>query len=572
MSASVAARGWARERGASVATRFPWLIDGYRAVRRPHWALMERRDLAQTRRETAWVRRLPAPARDAPVALVALYRDDVFDAKIGLVLATALRMHGMRPVLTVPSARTRRAIHYGRAFGVGDCILQEDVALDPADERGRDRAADDLLAGPLDFDSITEWDFRGWNVGRHVLSTLIRLTFDGAPDLSVDSHRVLLGDVTREVLTNLLRAERVFDDLRPTVVVLEEANYSVNGPLADVATARGADVVQTIQTWRDDALMSKRLTAANRREDPKSVAPETFARLASTPWTSALDDELDHDFAQRYGGSWQLSRQFQPDTEARSRDEVLDELDLDPSKKTAVVFAHVLWDATLFFGVDLFANYSDWLVQTVGAAIESPGVNWIVKTHPSNVFRSAHGDVSGEASELVLLEEHFAHLPTHVRILRPETAISSLSLYRMADYGVTVRGTPGLEMASLGRAVFTAGTSAYAGHGFTHDSATRDEYLGRLRTIDEYGPLTDEQTRLARRAAHALFVRRPWAPRSFRLTFDFPERGWNPFDRNVTLLAASADAVHAAGDLDRWAEWVLGSRDADYLDHDLPPA
>ena len=39
------------------------------------------------------------------------------------------------------------------------------------------------------------------------------------------------------------------------------------GPLVDVAVARDIDVVQTITIWRDDALMSKRLTRANRRVD-----------------------------------------------------------------------------------------------------------------------------------------------------------------------------------------------------------------------------------------------------------------------------------------------------------------
>ena len=565
MSASVAGGGWVRSRASALATRVPWLVDCYRAARRPRWAYLERRDLRTTRRSTAWIRHLPEPSPDAPVALVALYRDDVFDTKIGLLLVTSLRVRGLRPVLSVPSSRQRRAVRFAAAFGVRDCILQEELALSPADARARDAAAAELLAGALDFDAITAWKFRGFDAGRHVLSTLIRLTFDGSPDLSIGTHRDLLTTVTHEVLTNYVRAERICEELAPAFVLVEEANYSVNGPLVDVATARGADVIQTISTWRDDSLMSKRITAANRRDDPKSVSLDTFATLSAQPWTPDHDRELDRDFEERYGGNWELSRQFQPGTEARTREAVIEEVGLDPSKRTAVIFAHVLWDATLFFGVDLFANYADWLVQTVGVAIENPSVNWIVKAHPSNVFRSAHGDVSGESSELVLLREHFDVLPDHVRVLRPETTISTISLYRMAEYGVTVRGTPGLEMACFGRAVFTAGTSAYAGLGFTFDSSSREEYLGRLREIERHPSLSDEQVQLARCAAHALFVRRPWAPRSFRLVFDFPERGWNPFDRNVELTVDSEAALHAAGDLDQWADWTLESRAVDHL-------
>jgi len=51
-------------------------------------------------------------------------------------------------------------------------------------------------------------------------------------------------------------------------------------------------------------------------------------------------------------------------------------------------------------------------------------------------------------------------------VLLPDTKISTLSLYRFADDGVTVRGTPGLEIACFGKPAFTAGTGTYAGLGF----------------------------------------------------------------------------------------------------------
>jgi hypothetical protein len=204
----------------------------------------------------------------------------------------------------------------------------------------------------------------------------------------------------------------------------------------------------------------------------------------------------------------------------------------------------------------------------VRAAIANDRVNWIVKAHPSNVFRTAHGDVEGECSEILLVEQHFPELPGHVRLLRPETKISTRSLYEALDYGVTVRGTPGMEMACFAKSVFTAGTGTYAGLGFTHDSSSVEEYLDRLASIDSYGRLSPDETARARRYAHTLFVRRPWVPQSFAMRFDFPEHGWHPLDRNLSWRVGGVEQLHAAGDLDRWADWVLASRDADYLSTD----
>jgi hypothetical protein len=278
-----------------------------------------------------------------------------------------------------------------------------------------------------------------------------------------------------------------------------------------------------------------------------------------------MEDELEDDFARRYGGSWTLASQFQPDTAPHSADEIVKDLSLDPERRTAVVFTHVLWDATLFFGVDLFANYADWLVRTVESAIQNPSINWIVKAHPANVFRGRHGDVSGGSREVSLLQDNFGQLPDHVRLLLPETRISTTSLYEFADYGLTVRGTAGIEMACFGKRVFTAGTGTYDGLGFTTDSSSAGEYLERLASIETYGPPEEEATLLARRYAHALFCLRPWTLQSFVPTFDFPEHGWHPLDRNLELRARSVGDINRYGDLTRWAAWVLDETGPDFF-------
>ncbi len=567
MSASAGRSGNAAKRlVADAAARAPWLVDAYRAARNPRWTYDIARDVSETRRSSKFLDALPATPSDAPVALVALYRDNIFDTKVACVLAVALRLHGLRPVVSIPTNRASRVRRYVDAYRLGEVIAQDQLVVSPAAAAECADAAARLLDGPIDFAGIKDWEFRGQAVGNHVLSTLIRTTFDGSPDLAIGENRTRVAAILDEVLLNTLRAEQVIDGLEPRVLLVEEANYSTNGPMVDVAVDRGVDVIQTINLWRDDALMSKRLTKASRRVDAKSVAPETLERVHREPWTPERDAELDRDFRARYGGKWTLGRQFQPDNEPRTPEQIRSELDLDPDRRTAVIFAHVLWDASLFYGVDLFENYADWLVQTVGAAVGNDHVNWVIKTHPSNVFRVAHGDIEGESSEVTLIRERFPDLPDHVHLLLPDTKISTLSIYEFADYAVTVRGTPGMEFACFGKPAFTAGTGNYAELGFTVDSQSKEEFLDRLQHIHEYGPIPPEMTRRAREYTQTLMVRRPWKTRSFRLEFDFAERGWHPLDRNVVWTVADLDALEAKGDLTSWAAWAADTADPDYLD------
>lgn len=570
MSASATMHRGLRRWAGTVVGRFPGLLDAYRFVRNPAWQRAVAADLRSTRSTSAFARSIPMPGPDAPVALLSLYRDDVFDVKSGMVLLTALRTHGARAVVLTPTSRDRRIRRYAAAYGITDVRSRDDVRLSEAEQERIDRTAARFLAGPTDVASVRGWTDGGFAVGFHILSTLIRRTFDGSPDLQIDATRDLLGSIVREVLTAYAIGTKVLDDLRPRAVLVEEANYAVNGPLVDIAVARGIDVIHTILTWRDDALISKRLSQENRRVDARSVAPQTLARLDETggfPAPTELDAELDADFVRRYDGTWTLGRQNQPrGTRPFTADEITELIGLDPAKPTAVVFAHVLWDASLFYGVDLFDNYADWLRHVVRAAAANPRCNWVIKTHPSNVFRAAHGDVAaGASSEAEIVRAELPELPPHLFLVPPDTPISTRSLYPAIDFGLTVRGTPGLEAACFGTPVITAGTGSYSGLGFTVDSASREEYLARLAALPALDAVPPDARVQARRHAHTLFLRRPMITRSVRLHFDFPERGWHPLDRNLEWTVGSAEELATSDDLGRWADWVLDSDAPDHL-------
>jgi hypothetical protein len=120
-------------------------------------------------------------------------------------------------------------------------------------------------------------------------------------------------------------------------------------------------------------------------------------------------------------------------------------------------------------------------------------------------------------------------------------------------------------MACFGKAVLTAGTGAYSGLGFSVDSSSVDEYLGRLDALETLAAPTPEAVERARRYAHALFVERPWVPESFELVFKFPERGWNPLDRNVRLRLDGARPFVDRDDVARWRDWVVGDRTPDFF-------
>jgi hypothetical protein len=281
------------------------------------------------------------------------------------------------------------------------------------------------------------------------------------------------------------------------------------------------------------------------------------------PWGAEQERELDAELERRYGNISALSRRLQGWTHDRPRAELLESLGLDPAKKTAVVFSHILWDANMFYGEDLFADQEEWFVATVRAATEKPGVNWIVKLHPANVWKLRREGLEGELDEELAIAREIGALPDHVAVLRPESEISTRSVFGATDYGITIRGSVGFELPCLGVPVLTAGTGFYSGHGFTVDSASEDEYLGRLRHIEDVAPPTPEQVELARRHAYALFLLRPLRFSSFVATIRPLEEMGHPLDHDVELRL---EEPRSAEDLRRFSAWALESEELDYLE------
>lgn len=555
----------------AVAARWPLLMDLYLFARAPKAELPVWLDLWRTRRTTGFLRRPEIATRATEdVVLIPLLGGWVYEIKMQLMFATALRLQGWRVVVLSESRRATRAYHYSKAFGIEEVVSHEDIPLSQEGLALCDKAATEFMAGPLTFQSVKSWMFQGSWIGPQILGSVSRTQFRGAPDPSDPAIRSEIAEQLPKVLRGVLVAAKVMDSVRPRLMTTLEANYARHGPLVDMAVRSGIDVIHYNQITKDDSVVLKRLTAETRRTHMASVARETLDFLENeVPWNPQREAELWSEFADRYGGRWRLQNRNQRGTRKMDREEIASEVNLRPGKKIAVLFSHILWDANIFYGEDLFNDYGEWFVRSVAAACANPKVDWLIKLHPANVWKRAYEGVTTELSELQLINSEIGSLPDHVHLLPPDTNISTLSLYESADYGVTVRGTPGMEMACFGKAVFTAGTGRYSHLGFTIDSSSADEYLRRLAAIQTYEPPTADQIRLARRHAHAVFRLRLWQMKSFQSRFNF-ERDWHPLDHNVGIAVRSIEEIRKTGDLEKWVTWAAGSRRVDYLE--LPPS
>jgi hypothetical protein len=502
---------------------------------------------------------------DAPWALIPSVHEWVYQLKLEGMMARALQLKGYAPIALVLSGSSI-ARRYLRLFGVTRFIELASYIDETTRARARSESAT-IMGERRSAEELKTLAFDGADIGRQVLSTASRSLHKGRFDLGDEQTRQVVAELLPSAIASTISAGALLDDVRPELILLIERNYADLGPLSDLALARGINVIQFVSAFQDDGLVFKRYTNETKALHPRSLSEKSWELVSRMPWTEERQRELDAEFERRYGGAYFLSRRIQGWTQARPSETVIDELGLDPAKRTAVIFSHVLWDANMFYGRDLFDDQEEWFVESVRAACENDRVNWIVKLHPANVWKRRRDGVEEvELGEVDAIRDEIGALPPHVAILRPESEISTRSIFDLADWGITIRGSVGIELPCFGVPVLTAGTGFYAGLGFTVDSETRGEYLDRLRAIEQIPPLIEEQVLRARKHAYALFFLRRTRFTSFRTIFRPLEEGPHPLDHNLVLTVRSRRELERAEDLRRFADWAVASRDLDYLE------
>lgn len=402
----------------------------------------------------------------------------------------------------------------------------------------------------------------GVRVGRFAASTCLRNLRVGTLDLKDPSIRTAVRIALGESMTHADAAVRILRIIQPQLALFVDRGYTPQGEIFDRCLAAGVDAVTWNIAHKNNVLMLKRYTPENRDDHPASLSEESWRRIQRLPWSREKGDRIRQELFEAYAsGDWYSEVGTQFLAKMASAAQLKERIGLDGSKKTAVIFPHILWDGTFFWGHDLFDSYEQWLVETVRAACANRNVNWIIKIHPANLIKNARDGVTGQPAELAVIAKQVGRLPDHIRMIQPESDISTFSLYGISDYCVTVRGTVGIEAALFGIPVLTAGTGRYDRKGFTIDSETREEYLSRIARIQDLPRLTPNEVELAERFASGIFLWRPLPIRSFTLEYQKDSRA----SIKTEILPKTERQWRKAPDVAAFAAWVAGSKETDFL-------
>jgi hypothetical protein len=477
-----------------------------------------------------------------------------------LCLVKALELAGWRSMPLIYHWEPKAILPYYSLLSSKTVYNLSDY-LEPAAFR---ETAKTLVHNARSLQELLKFEVGAVRIGGHAVSSALRQLGSISLDLQDETSRNLLVDLFAASMASAAAIEQLVGLLRPSLVLTEDTAYTPRGEILDMCVHLGIPVVRWYVAHKDGALMLKRYTSANRNHDINSLSDASWRLAREINWSADRREKLKQELSIGYlRKDWYNEDGTQFNKRQLDIGAVHNRLGLDPLRKTAIIFPHIAYDASFGRGEDLFASYDAWLIETVQSACANDELQWVVKVHPANAgkFLDGHRQVPDEED---MLRMRFSRLPKHVSILPARTDISTLSLFPVMDYCVTVRGTVGLEAACRGIPVLTGGTGRYEGRGFTIDSTTPRQYLERIARIQEISRLSPAQVELAQRFAYGLFVLRPLPLSSIALVYDKGSNVENHFNPVKIKLQHRKDWEEAL-DLRAFVDWATKSDDEDFL-------
>ncbi len=304
----------------------------------------------------------------------------------------------------------------------------------------------------------------------------------------------LRGFLFQGVLTHVAIG-RLIDQHKPDKIILVNGLHVTEQVVRNVAAQRSVPVVCTERGYLANTFLAT-------HNQPCAFYPldEMWSAYRDRELHADQQDELSQYLNGRRYGYKQADNIWKEVEENVER--LKADLDLKPGRRLIAVFPNVAGDTAIIDRDIGYPNIRAWLDHLVAYASQRPNVDIVIRIHPAEtrIARFVPREMMGR-----YLAEHHPTLPSNLKIIPPESTLSSYTLLEMSDIIAVYSSTTGLEAAVGGKPVVVAGDVHYRGKGFTFDADSREGLTDLLDKLADAPETLNPM--LAARYAYLFFFR-----------------------------------------------------------------
>jgi len=348
----------------------------------------------------------------------------------------------------------------------------------------------------LDADVLENCEFEDLVLGELVRPSVQWFLLSGSPRFDREME-----DVYRRFLISgatMARATaRLLDRSKPDKIYLLNGIFAIERIAIELARRRDIPFV----THEGGFLPDSQVFSSNGFA-PHHQLDSVWPSYAEKPLVQEEAFRLDTYLAQRERGQRDVSRYY-PSIE-RDQDTLVRRLDLDRERPIVSLFTNVDWDTACFAARAAFDHMEHWLSHVLSVLSSRPEWQLVVRIHPAEVRLPF---LEPRENAMTMITRHLPSLPSNVRVVPPESDLSTYALMDISRAALVYTSTTGLEMILRGKPAVVAGRSYYSGKGFSYDARSVEEFDELLEHAVRNPRIPEETVERARRYACLFFFR-----------------------------------------------------------------
>jgi len=288
-------------------------------------------------------------------------------------------------------------------------------------------------------------------------------------------------------------------ELKPDAVLVSHGIYVEWGVFAEYFGRRGVPLTVYGKGYRKGTLV-----VTPRGTYHRMLIEEPVALWENTPFGAAEEAVIDDYLGSKVTGRDDRAEcRYQPEVSLPEQ-QMIRELQIEPGKFTVGLFTNLVWDGAVVLRQPVFENQMIWLRETVEFFRTRPDWQLVVRAHPAE----AHARPQTRQQVIPTLLASIPDLPPNVKLVPPDSLISSYTLLKCIQVGLVYASKVGLELVVRGLPVVVAGDALYRDKGFTADARSVPHYHELLGQLDQLHALDAATIRRAKHYAHHFFFRR----------------------------------------------------------------
>lgn len=351
----------------------------------------------------------------------------------------------------------------------------------------------------VSFENVRDWELDGVFLGEEVFATVLRATFMGSiPDTPY--HRLLVKRYVYSATLMFRAATAAYFSIKPDRVVLIHGIYLTHGIAAKAARAMGVPVIVIGSGGirKDTAILCHDETYHHQLIDESNDIwlNTVVSRVQEARILSYAHGKRNLGASQDY-----LSYHPNPIEDVESLRSIL-----DISEKDIVVsiYTNVIWDAQILYASNAFDDIFEWMFFTIEEVAKNKEIIAVIRIHPAE-------KKGGNPTNQPMLPEimrRFPLLPDNIRIVPPESDLSSYTLAEISSHCVIYGTKMGLELALMKKPVVICGETFSRNKGYGLDIVSKEQYRNFLEDPAIYCPDVIEVYEIALKYADYFYFRR----------------------------------------------------------------